>query len=249
MIELIVADWPAPPPVRAFVTTRRGGVSRAPYEQNNIALHVGDDSQIVQRNRELLAQAMPGCNAIQWLDQVHGTDVHNIENAGDPLRGDGLYTSERGLACAVLTADCLPVFLTDKAGREVAVVHAGWRGLAAGIIERAVQQFCAPAKQLLAWLGPAISQPHFAVGAEVVQQLRASMTAAQSETVQFAALSQAEEGKALVDLYQVARCQLHDLNIGAVFGGSFCTYADSERFYSYRREEITGRMASVIYLR
>ncbi len=248
MTDLIVADWPAPSHVRAFVTTRCGGVSHAPFDQNNLALHVGDDSQIVRRNRELLAQSMPGCTATQWLNQVHGTDVHRIENAREPLRGDGLYTRQKGLACAVLTADCLPVFLTNNAGSEVAVVHAGWRGLAAGIVERAVQKFGAPADELLAWLGPSISQPNFEVGEEVVQQLQASIKAAQSATAPFAIPSQDEEGKALVDLYQVARRQLHNLNVGAVFGGNFCTYADNERFYSYRRDEITGRMANVIYM-
>lgn len=249
MTELVVADWPAPTHVRAFVTTRRGGVSRLPFEYNNLALHVGDDAYCVQQNRALLARLMPGCSAIQWLDQVHGTDVHSINCRRDSLRGDGLHTGEQGLACAVLTADCLPVFLTDTAGSEVAVVHAGWRGLAAGIVERAVQEFRVPAKALLAWLGPAISQPHFEVGEEVVQQLQASILGTQFKSALFAVKSGAKESKALVDLYQVARCQLHDLGVSAVFGGNFCSYADRERFYSYRRDQITGRMASVIYMR
>lgn len=249
MNDLIAAAWPAPPQVRAFVTTRLGGVSNAPYEHNNLALHVGDDAKLVQRNRLLLAQLMPDCSATQWLQQVHGTAVHSIANARDCLCGDGLHTGKTGLACAVLTADCLPVLLTDQAGSEVAVVHAGWRGLAAGIVGRAVQKFRAPAQEMLAWLGPAISQPHFEVGEEVVQQLQASIGGAQVDAAQFAMPSHADEGKALVDLYQVARCQLHSLNITAVFGGNFCTFADSERFYSYRREEVTGRMASVIYMR
>ena len=249
MNDLVAADWPAPSHVRAFVTTRRGGVSNAPYGHNNLALHVGDDAQLVQRNRNLLAQLMPDCSAIQWLEQVHGTVIHSITNARDCLCGDGLHTGKTGLGCAVLTADCLPVFLTDKEGSEVAVVHAGWRGLAAGIVGRAVQQFRAPVNEMLAWLGPAISQRHFEVGEEVVQQLQASIAGEQVDTAQFAMPSHAEERKALVDLYQVARCQLHKLNITAVSGGNFCTFADSERFYSYRRERITGRMASVVYMR
>ncbi len=248
MLELITADWPAPPHVQAVVTTRRGGVSNAPYDKSNVALHVGDDVQLVHQNRKLLLQAMPDCSAIQWLDQVHGVDVHSIEGAHDSLRGDGLYTKQKNLACAVLTADCLPVFLTDKAGSEVAVVHAGWRGLAAGIVVRAVQKFQAPAQELVAWLGPAISQPHFEVGAEVVQQLQASISESPTAATQFAVASGAEEGKALVDLYEVARRQLQALNVDAVFGGNFCTYADSERFYSYRRDGVTGRMASAIYI-
>ncbi len=248
MLELINADWPAPAHVQAMVTTRRGGVSTAPYDQSNVALHVGDDVQLVQQNRKLLLQAMPDCSAIQWLDQVHGVDVHSIDGAHDSLRGDGLYTELNNLACAVLTADCLPVFLTDRAGSEVAVVHAGWRGLAAGIIVRAVQKFQAPVQELIAWLGPAISQPHFEVGAEVVQQLQTSISESSTAAAQFALSSGAEEGKALVDLYEVARRQLQALNVDAVFGGNFCTYADSERFYSYRRDGVTGRMASVIYI-
>jgi YfiH family protein len=248
MSELIFADWPAAPHVNALVTTRRGGVSHVPYANNNLALHVGDDVHAVRQNRERLVHAMPGCDAIQWLDQVHGTVVHAVENAGDPLRGDGLYTSVRGLACAVLTADCLPVFLTDRAGSEVAVVHAGWRGLAAGILERAVQAFRAPPAEIFAWLGPAIGQSHFEVGEEVVQRLQESIKGVQYETAQLFVPSSGGEGKALVDLYQVARCQLRQGKVGAVFGGNFCTYADGQRFYSYRRDEVTGRMASVIYI-
>lgn len=248
MTELISAEWPAPPHVCAVVTTRRGGSSNAPYASNNLALHVGDDTPAVQQNREQLVAGMPGCNAIQWLDQVHGTDIHAAEKAGESLCGDGLYTSTSGLACAVLTADCLPVFFTDSAGSEVSVVHAGWRGLAAGILARAVQNFRAPAQELLAWLGPAISQSHFEVGEEVVQQLQQSTQGRQLQTALFFVPARGAGGKAMVDLYAVARQQLNQLKIGATFGGNFCTYADSDRFYSYRRDGVTGRMASIIYL-
>lgn len=244
MTELIPADWPAPPHVRAFVTTRRDGVSKTPYASNNLALHVGDDAQAVQQNREQLAATMPGCNAIQWLDQVHGTLINTVGKVGDPLRGDGLQTDVAGLAGAVLTADCLPVFLTDRAGSEVSVMHAGWRGLAAGILARAVQTLRAPPAEILAWLGPAISQPHFEVGEEVAQQLQKSICQGQALADM---PSQTTSGKVMVDLYQVAKCQLQQLGVTAVFGGNFCTYADSERFYSYRRDGVTGRMASVIY--
>lgn len=245
MTELIAADWPAPRHVRAFVTTRRDGVSKNPYTSNNLALHVGDDARAVQQNREQLAAAMPGCHAIQWLDQVHGTVVNTIEKAGDLLRGDGLQTDVAGLACAVLTADCLPVFLTDRAGSEVSVVHAGWRGLAEGILKHAVQALRAPSAEVLAWLGPAISQSHFEVGEEVAQQLQMSI----SEDQPLADMSsQITSEKVLVDLYHVAKCQLQQLGLTAVFGGNFCTYADSERFYSYRRDGVTGRMTSAIYL-
>lgn len=245
MTELIAADWPAPPHVRAFVTTRRDGVSKNPYTSNNLALHVGDDARAVQQNREQLAAAMPGCHAIQWLDQVHGTLVNTVEKAGEPLRGDGLQTDVAGLACAVLTADCLPVFLTDTAGSEVSVVHAGWRGLAAGILSSTVQTLRAPPAKLLAWLGPTISQSHFEVGEEVAQQLQMSVSKEQPLADM---PSQITSGKVMVDLYHVAKCQLRQLGLTAVFGGEFCTYADSERFYSYRRDGVTGRMASVIYL-
>lgn len=246
MLESIPAAWPAPPHVHAFVTTRRGGASKAFYANNNLALHVGDDAPTVRQNRKQLGAAMPGCNATQWLDQVHGTVIHCVAKATTgPLRGDGLHTSTAGVACAILTADCLPVFFTDRAGSEVSAVHAGWRGLAAGILVRAVQNFHAAPSQMLAWLGPAISQAHFEVGEEVVQQLQASVGGGQALTE---IPSQTTPGKTMVDLYQVATRQLQQLNLGAIYGGNFCTYTDSERFYSYRRDGVTGRMASIIYL-
>ncbi|MGI9288841.1 MAG: peptidoglycan editing factor PgeF [Pseudomonadales bacterium] len=245
MTDLIPADWPAPPHVHAYVTTRREGVSNTPYASNNLALHVGDHAQAVQQNRELLVAALQGCNAIQWLDQVHGTVVNTVKKAGNPLSGDGLQTDVSGLACAVLTADCLPVFLTDRTGSEVNVVHAGWRGLAAGILACAVQTLRAPPAELLAWLGPAISQSHFEVATEVAQQLQMS-TSEEQPLVDMP--SQATSGKVMVDLYHVAKCQLQQLGLTEIFGGNFCTYTDIERFYSYRRDGVTGRMASVIYL-
>lgn len=243
---LMTPQWPAPARVAALVSTRVGGVSAAPFDEFNVAAHVGDDPAAVAANRRRLLDAAPGLSAIAWLEQVHGVDVVAAD-AARVLAADAQYTREAGLGCAVLTADCLPVLFCDRAGTQVAAAHAGWRGLCAGVLERTVERFDAPSA-LLAWLGPAIGSRHFEVGPEV----RACFLDAAAAAWQAATAACFEPGPRAghfhADIYRLARLRLESVGVTAIHGGGFCTYAEPERWYSYRRANITGRMASLIYL-
>jgi polyphenol oxidase len=235
----IVPDWPAPASVRALVTTRSGGVSEGPYASMNLGQSSGDRLASVARNRAILASHLPA--EPLWLRQVHGTDV--FEAGRDPdAAADAALTRAPGVACAVLTADCLPVFLCDEAGTSVAIAHAGWRGLAAGIVERTVERMGTGHARLLAWLGPAIGPQAFEVGAEVRAAFLAQDPAAD------AAFIDKGGGKYLADLYALARRRLAASGVTRVSGGTFCTWTETGRFFSYRRERQSGRMASVIWL-
>lgn len=236
----IVPDWPAPPRVRAFVTTRHGGVSGGECSSLNLALHVGDEVAAVTANRRRLAAALPGEPV--WLSQVHGTAVVEADRACEGSIADASMTRVPNTVCAVMTADCLPVLLCDEAGSVVAAVHAGWRGLAAGVIEAALDAMACPGARVLAYLGPAIGAASFEVGDEVRAAFVASDPAA---AVAFAFRSQ---GKWLADLYELARMRLSARGVSGVFGGGFDTFADSQRFFSYRRSPRSGRMASLIWL-
>lgn len=239
----VTPNWPAPASVTAFTTTRQGGHSRPPWDGLNLARHVGDDADAVAHNRALLRQTAKLPTAPRWLNQVHGTTVVTTADLrAGTTRADGVVSDVPNRVCAVLTADCLPVLLCDRAGTEVAAAHAGWRGLAAGILEATIAAFSAPEHELLAWLGPAISARHFEVGEEVreafVKQNRRAADA----------FSLAREGHWWADLYGLARQRLTALGVRDIYGGDFCTYRDARRFYSFRRDGITGRMASVIWL-
>lgn len=238
----IVPDWPAPARVRAITTTRYGGVSRGCYASMNPADHVGDDADTVAGNRQRLQQVLDLPAAPVWLQQVHGTAVVDAAVAGATPEADAAYSTRTGVVCAVLTADCLPVLLTDTAGECVAVIHAGWRGLAAGVIEQAVKAIGPPGERLLAWLGPAIGPQAFQVGAEVRDAFEAH------DAVATEAFRQAPEGAWYADLYRLARQRLADVGVTAVHGGGLCSFTDSDRFYSYRRDGTTGRMATLIWL-
>ncbi len=232
-------DWPAPQRVRSRVTTRSAGVSLPPYDGLNLGSHVGDDPLAVAENRRRLQAAIGSCPA--WLEQVHGVRVV----PADPQRveqADASWTATPGLACAVLTADCLPVLFCDRAGSRVAAAHAGWRGLAAGVLEATLDALALPGSEVLVWLGPAIGPAVFEVGAEV----REAFLQAHPQAV--AAFSHgAQPGKYLADIYQLARIRLAARDVTAVFGGGFCTVSDP-RFYSYRQAPRTGRFASLIWL-
>ena len=238
----IVPDWPAPAQVRAVTTTRHGGVSRGAYTSMNPADHVGDEPAAVQANRQRLQQALDLPGQPLWLQQVHGTGVVNAAGAGQSPRADASYSEQPGYVCAVMTADCLPLLLTDTNGRCVAAVHAGWRGLAAGVIEQAVNAMRQPGDSLLAWLGPAIGPAAYRVGDEVRAAFVAHAPAAA------ATFQPAADGGWFADLYQLARQRLAGCGITAVYGGECCSFTDSERFYSYRRDGVTGRMATLIWL-
>lgn len=235
-------DWPAPPGVRSFISYRSGGLSQGPYASNNLGHHVGDDPDAVRENRERLRRHL-GIDEPVWLNQVHGTRIVRAEAVGHLPEADGSTTQERGRVCAVLSADCLPVLLCDSAGTQVAAVHCGWRGLAEGILAQAIAEFASPASELLAYLGPAIGPRRYEVGAEVRDAL--------ARSVDYDAFSKPVADKPnhfLVDLYAVARAQLHSAGLTAIYGGGRCTFDEEEHFFSYRRDGVTGRMASLIWL-
>ena len=243
MFEWITPNWPAPPSVKAYTTTRYGGYSSAPFHGFNLADHVGDDPEAVAANRTLLLQTLNLPSEPLWLKQVHGIETIAAHSHRTNCMADATYTTQREQVCVVLTADCLPVFFCDRAGTCVAVAHAGWRGLAGGILEATVQCFKVPAQDILVWLGPAIGPQAFEVGAEVrdtfIDFLPLAIEAFQPGY---------DENHWLADLYQLARQRLVQQGVTEIYGGNCCTYTDAERFYSYRREKVTGRMANLIWL-
>lgn len=237
--DWIVPDWPAAKRVRALVTTRAGGVSAGNFATLNLSQRVGDDAERVARNRAVLRACLPGDPA--WIRQVHGTTVVDPERATPETEADAEVTRRAGSVCAVMTADCLPVLLSDRAGSVVGVAHAGWRGLAAGVIESAVQAMEESPEDLLAYIGPGIGPRRYEVGGEVRSAFVEKDAGAAGA---FAAL---RDGKYLADLYALARRRLAAAGVGRVHGGGFCT-ASEERFFSFRRDRTTGRMASLIWL-
>jgi len=240
--QFIFPDWPAPANVRAVVTTRVGGASRAPYDSFNLAAHVGDDPAAVRANRAQLRSVLQLPGEPVWLRQVHGVNLIDAARAPVAPEADGAFAKQPGAVCAVLTADCLPVLLCDGAGTRVAVLHAGWRGLAAGVIEQGVQALGVPGHDLLAWLGPAIGPQAFEVGPEVRDAfMRRDARAAD-------AFRSSNGDRYRADIYLLARQRLMRLGIETVYGGGFCTVTDHARFYSYRRDGACGRMASLIWL-
>lgn len=239
--EWIVPDWPAPPNVGALQTTRQGGVSQGPYASLNLGDHVGDDPQQVQANRRLLQDRMPGVPF--WLQQVHGIEVLDAEVAVCDAEADAAIARTAGRVCVVMTADCLPVLLCDRKGSVVAAVHCGWRSLAAGIIERTVEKMGCPAEDVLAWLGPAIGPMAFEVGNDV----RSAFV--QCDAAAAEAFVSGVNGKWLADIFLLARQRLYSLGVQQIFGGGLCTFTDQRRFFSYRRDGVTGRMGSFIWLK
>ncbi len=241
-MDWIEPDWPAPAGVRSGCTTRTGGVSRGPYASLNLADHVGDDPARVARNRALLRSRLGLPSEPLWLRQVHGCEVARGRADPDGCEADASVATDPGVVCAVLTADCLPLLLCDRAGSRVAAVHAGWRGLAAGVIEAAVASMQTAPADLLVWLGPAIGPNAFEVGDEVRVALLAGDPAAT------AAFRPSPAGRWLADINLLARSRLNALGVGQVWGLGRCTVNDAGSFFSYRRDGATGRMASLIWL-
>lgn len=239
-------DWRAPANVAALSSTRLGGVSAAPFDSFNLGDHVSDEPVAVAHNRQRLVESCPGLAAISWLEQVHGVAVVTAES-GPAQRADAQFTQVAGLGCTVMTADCLPVLFCDRAGTQVAAAHAGWRGLCAGVLEATVATFAEPA-HVLAWLGPAIGPANFEVGAEVRAQFIDAALVAQRDATAACFAVAADAGHFLADIYELARLRLRAEGVTAIYGGGLCTVADPQRFYSYRRDGVTGRMASLIYL-
>ncbi len=245
----ITPRWPAPANVRSHITTRAGGVSLPPYTSNNLGLHVGDDPAHVAANRAQLAAHLGLAESPQWLEQIHGVKVVHAKTDGVVRTADGSYSNQIGHACLVMTADCLPILLCDKQGTQVAALHCGWRSLAKGICARGLQKFSVKPDDILAYLGPAISQPHFEVGVDVLEAFfKAARSQQHAEQIASAFTSAQRPLHFYADIYALARAELNALGVTAVYGGDYCTYADERRFYSYRRDKTTGRMASLIWL-
>ncbi|MEZ5672916.1 MAG: peptidoglycan editing factor PgeF [Thiotrichaceae bacterium] len=242
MLEFITPNWNAPLNVHAVTTTRYGGYSTAPYDSCNLALHVGDLPEIVAKNRALLRAELHLPSEPIWLQQVHGIETVPAIVANHNRCADASYSNQPGQVCVIMTADCLPVLFCDKAGTRVAAAHAGWRGLVAGILEQTARTLNLPMDEILVWLGPGIGAQAFEVGDEV----RDIFIAQLPESSQAFIPSRPQHWFA--DLYLLARQRLQQLGIQAIFGGNFCTYTESARFYSYRRDQVTGRMATLIWL-
>lgn len=231
-------EWPAPPNVRAWVT-ERGSAAR--YGTMNLALHVGDDAAAVAANRARLRAALELPSEPRWLEQVHGVRVLDLDRE-EGSQADGAVTGRAGVVCAVMTADCLPVLLCDRDGTRVGVAHAGWRGLLNGVLPAAVAALGKAPEDLVAWLGPAIGQAAYEVGADVRDAFAAGNTAT---SLRF---SRNSRGRWQADLYGLARDSLAAAGVRSVHGGGFCTYTDAARFFSHRREAPCGRMATLVWL-
>jgi hypothetical protein len=238
-IAFIEPEWPAPPGVRALITTRIGGVSRGPYAGLNLGDHVGDDPTAVARNRARLAAHLPGSPL--WLRQVHGTAVADASHERAGCEADASFTREPGQVLAALTADCLPVLLAEETGSAVAIAHAGWRGLAAGVIERVIAALGTEPRRLVAYLGPAIGPRAFEVGGDVRDAFLTEDSDAASAFVP------TSPGKWSANLYALARQRLQRVGTTRVYGGAYCTASDPARFFSHRRDRVTGRMASLLW--
>lgn len=247
--EWIIPAWPAPARVRALITTRAGGVSAGVYDTCsgtgglNLGLAAGDAPSAVHENRARLAVHLP--SPPRWLRQVHGAGVVEADRVESPVDADAAFSTTPGVVAAVMVADCMPVLLAERAGRCVGVAHAGWRGLAAGVVQATVRAMRArlndPAAQFIAYLGPAIGPAHFEVGAEVMEAFTRTLPHAASAFVTYG-------NKYRADLFKLGRQALAAVGVTTVYSGDDCTYSDATRFYSYRRDGTTGRHAALIWL-
>jgi YfiH family protein len=238
MPSLIEASWPAPRGIRAVSTTRNGGKSEGPFDSLNLGLHVGDEPGRVQENRGLIKQSLELPSDPQWLNQVHSSQAVRPAE-GKTQTADAMITETKGTVCVVMTADCLPLLLCSKDGTSVAAVHAGWRGLAQGIVGETIRAI--GTSELLAWMGPAIGPESFEVGLDVYS------TFSEQEPAFSAAFKPINEGKWLLDIYELTQMVLLREGVSSIYGGGHCTVKERDRFFSYRRERITGRMATLIW--
>jgi YfiH family protein len=238
----MIPDWPAPAGIRAAFATRAGGVSPPPFDDLNLGLRAGDQAERVQRNRARLVRALDLPQPPPWLHQVHGATVVCAEAVeADATAADAIWTARFDLPCAVLVADCLPVLFCDDAGERVAAAHAGWRGLASGVLEATVAALGRPGSRLMAWLGPAIGPEAFEVGGEVRDAFL------QPDPGATTCFRPSPRGRWLADLPQLARRRLAAVGVERVHGSNACTYSDPQRFFSYRRDGTTGRMAALVW--
>ena len=242
MVDIIKPDWPAPSHIHAYSTTRNGGYSEAPYDSLNFGEHVGDSLENVATNRGLLMESLSLPNEPLWLEQIHSNQVICADAPPEILQADASFAKTANKVCVVTTADCLPLLLCNKAGTIVAAVHAGWRGLATGIIEQTAKILLRHDPELMAWMGPAIGPEHYEVGDEVRQAFISHDPQAEQ------AFKSSPNNRWLADMYLLARQRLNSLGIQDIYGGGFCTFSDSKRFFSYRRDGVTGRMATLIWI-
>ena len=250
-MDLIIPDWVGiPANIGALATTRRGGFSRAPYDDGtgngglNLGMHVSDEEHVVQQNMQLLKAILPAEPA--WLTQVHGVTVVDAASTTGASEADASIATTPGVVCAIQTADCLPVLFSDVKGQVVGAAHAGWRGLLHGVLESTLERMrAAGAGEIIAWMGPAIGPQCFEVGAEVMHGfIKRDRDAQQAFTPVLE-----QPGKYLADIYHLARLLLQKAGVSKVYGGGFCTVTDCNTFYSYRRDKTTGRMASLIWIK
>ncbi|CAM8425449.1 yfiH Multicopper polyphenol oxidase (laccase) [Candidatus Methylopumilus universalis] len=242
MSNFFIPDWPVPLHIKSMQTLRAGGQSQDKYNSFNLATHVNDEINTVHLNRDLLNQYLP--SSPYWLNQTHSVDVLKLPSL--TINGDASYTTEKNTVCVVQTADCLPLLVTNMDGTIVAAIHAGWRGLLNGVIENTIEKMNISPNELLVWLGPAISQKHFEVGFDVKNSYCEKHTAAEK------AFHLISEQKWLADIYALAKIRLHICGISQIYGGSvsddYCTFANEVDYFSYRRDGVTGRMASLIWI-
>lgn len=238
----IQANWPAATHIHAVTTTRVDGFSYPPYDSLNLAMHVGDKPELVEKNRCKVTEALSIPSAPVWLQQVHGAVVVEANEGNLGKEADGSYTRRPGVVCAVLTADCLPIFLCDEAGQQVAVLHAGWKGLYAGVIASGIKEFTVSQENIMAWLGPAIGPEAFEVGKDVYTVFTLMDSSFAECFVPCA------EHKWLADIYALATRLLNRSGVTSIHGGGYCTYTESDKYFSYRRDGQCGRMASLIWM-
>lgn len=244
-MKAIIPDWQVPQNIRSFTTTRQGGVSAPPFDSFNLGDHVGDDKSAVRINRILLSERFGLPQFPLFLNQIHGTRVLRLPYQGEDLNADAVYSNQPHQVCLVMTADCLPVLFCNQSGTEVAAAHAGWRGLCDGILEEAVKQFTCPPDEIIAWFGPAIGPTAFQVGREVMERFTDTDPKTQAAFVRDK--SAVGNDRYLANLYKIAARRLNRAGITQVSGGEHCTYSEEDRFFSYRRDGTTGRMASCIW--
>ena len=242
--DWITPKWPAPDNVACISTTRQGGCSEGRYASFNLGSHVGDNPGHVDKNRSVLNNQLHLPSNPVWLDQQHGTRVINLSSKNtNNLQADAAFATDPGVVCAVLTADCLPVLFCDPRGKCVAVAHAGWRGLLKGVLEQSLRVIKPQTNEIISWLGPAIGPNHFEVGGEVRDQFMRKNSNHESS------FQEQKSGKYLADIYLLARQILTAQGVNAVYGGDYCTFSNKDRFFSYRRDGQTGRMATIIWLK
>ena len=237
------AQWPAPSHVHAGTTTRLAGTSRGVYASFNLAMHVDDDPLVVQQNRQVLQTMLQLPSVPVWLTQIHGKTVVAAHAVSELVAADASFTDRPNVVCAVMTADCLPVFFTDVRGRYVAIAHAGWRGLVQGILTATLRTLPVEREKILVWLGPGIGPTAFEVGEDVY------IAFTQRAAIYAQAFVRKDNDHWWLNAYAAARLELQQAGVNAVYGGDLCTYTDAQRFYSYRRDQRTGRMASLIWLK